>query len=74
MAKKMYRKDLRLDELTNQLLIALVQHNSTSTKMAKEAAIMRSAIFRMAQQDLSNDEFESVVQAAAELEKVVYVE
>lgn len=68
---KMHRKQLRLDELTNQLLFALVQQNSTEDKTAKEAAIMRSAIYRMAQQDLPEEQFKEIVAAATDLEKVV---
>lgn len=72
LAKKMYRKDIRLDEVTYQLLAALVVQNTVGPNNPREAALIRSAIYRMAEQDLPEQQFKDIVSSATTLEKVVY--
>lgn len=65
---KVIRENLRLDVLSSELLVALVEKMPEGKKNKSE--LIRSAIYRIAKEDLSSGEFYDVVQKALDIEKV----
>lgn len=67
LTKKTIRKQFRFDYVTLALLDALLEQNATHN----ESAVVRSAIYRMAQQDLSAEQFTTLVTQSVNMHKVV---
>ncbi|MBC9722051.1 MAG: hypothetical protein H9W82_12320 [Lactobacillus sp.] len=66
---KVIRENLRLDVLTAELLNVLVEKLPDGSKKNK-SELFRSAIYRIAKEDLTPDEFYEAVQRALDIENV----
>lgn len=63
------RENIRVDELTYQLLLALITHN-TDKKRVTKSEIYRKAIYNLAKQELPEDEFAAIVNYVSDSEKL----
>lgn len=63
------RENIRVDELTYQLLLALITKHTDKKRITK-SEIYRKAIYNLAKQDLDEEEFTAIVNYVADLEKI----
>jgi hypothetical protein len=67
---KQFREQIRVDMLTSQLMFELINKMSTNQKKMTKSELFRTAVYRMAKEELSPDEFTQAVNAALDLENI----
>lgn len=67
---KQFREQIRIDMLTSELLFALITKLTTDEKKVTKAEIYRTAIYRMAKEELSPEEFQEVLLSATDLDRI----
>lgn len=67
---KNFREQIRVDLLTSQLIYSLIDKMSTDENKMTKSDLYRSAIYRMAKEELSPEEFAAVVQSSMDLENI----
>ena len=70
MAAKQYREQIRIDMLTSELVFALINKLSPDEKQIAKSEVYRSAIYRMAKEELTDEEFQEVLLGATDLDRM----
>ncbi|MGN7119060.1 hypothetical protein ACTHQ8_22730 [Lysinibacillus odysseyi] len=70
MAAKHFREQIRVDMLTSQLIYALLEKLSTSEKKMSKSELHRTAIYRMAKEELTAEEFQEILLGATDLDRM----
>lgn len=68
--KKDAIEKFRADLLTSQLVLAISEQLKTNDKPMPKSVIYRTAVYRMAKDVLSEDEFNKLVLAFSDIEKL----
>lgn len=70
MAAKHIREQIRVDKLTSQLIYALLEKLNTPEKKMSKSELHRTAIYRMAKEELTAEEFQEILLGATDLERM----
>lgn len=72
MAAKQFREQIRVDMLTAELVYALIDKltPADAEKQVKKAEIYRTAIYRMAKEELSPEEFQKILMSATDQDRM----
>ena len=70
MAAKPFSDLIRVDTLTSQLISALILKLSTDDNKISKSELYRSAIYRMAKQELTEEEFQEILLGAIDLDRM----
>ena len=70
MAAKKFQDLIRVDMLTSQLIFALIAKLSTEDNKVSKSEIYRSAIYRMAKEELTEAEFQEILLGATDLDRM----
>lgn len=70
MASKEFREQIRVDMLTSELMFALIDKLSTDEKRVTKSEIYRTSIYRMAKQELTEEEFREILLGATDLDRI----
>lgn len=65
------RENIRIDDLTYQLLLALIQQqlDFNNNKVTK-SEVYRRAVYRMAKEDLPEEDFKAIVTNMSDIERL----
>lgn len=67
---KDFREQIRVDMLTSELIFALIDKLSTEEKKMSKSEIYRTAIYRMAKDELPAETFTEILLGATDLERI----
>lgn len=67
---KNYREQIRTDELTEQLVLTLISKNLDNYNKISKSELYRKAIYRMAKEELSEEEFAAVVTGITDMQRI----
>ena len=70
MSIKNVRENFRVDMLTSELLVAMAEKLSSPEQKVNKSDVIRSAVYRMAKNELSGEEFQKLVEVALDKEKM----
>lgn len=73
MAAKQYREQIRVDMLTSELVFALINKLSSDDpddKQMSKSEIYRTAVYRMAREELTEEEFQEVLLGAVDMDRI----
>ena len=67
---KQQREQIRVDMLTGQLVDALIKKLSTTEKKINKSELYRSAVYRMAKEELTPEQFVQAIENALDHENI----